>query len=244
MTEKKPLGVLILHGFTGSLDTVKAVVPFAEALGLPYRMPVLRGHGTRYEDLVGVTQRDWFADAERALNDLLGEVERVVIVGLSMGALVALNLAMVHGTKIAELILIAPALRFADPLTPLTPLIKLIFTFWDAPSAFEDKRLEANCTNYKKFPTRTFSFLLDYSCEIERRLGEVRLPVLALFTRKDKTVHPIAAKLLADRLGGPPPRVVWFERSGHEMLQDCEAEAIAQTIGDELAALAKTPVGA
>ena len=85
MAEKKPLGLLILHGFTGSLDTVKALVPRAEARGWPWRMPVMRGHGTKYQDLVGVRYGDWVADAEAALDDLLAECDKVVIAGLSMG---------------------------------------------------------------------------------------------------------------------------------------------------------------
>lgn len=226
MAEKKPLGLLILHGFTGSLDTVRALVPRAEARGWPWRMPVLRGHGTKCEDLVGVRWEDWVADAEAALDDLLGECERVVIAGLSMGGLVALNLALKREGAIAGLVLLAPALRFRDPLTPLTPLLKLLFPFWDAPSSFEDKEREKACTNYKKFPTATFSRLLDFANETERKLPQVRVPAVALFARKDKTIHPIVPRLLQDRLGAPV-RLAWFERSGHEMLQDCEAEAIA-----------------
>ena len=34
------------------------------------------------------------------------------------------------------------ALRFRDPLTPLTPILKLLFPFWDAPSSFADKERE------------------------------------------------------------------------------------------------------
>ncbi len=52
------LGVLLLHGFTSSVRTVEGLVPRLEAAGLPYRMPVLRGHGTRYQDLAGVKAHD------------------------------------------------------------------------------------------------------------------------------------------------------------------------------------------
>lgn len=241
MAEKKPLGLLILHGFTGSLDTVKVLVPRAEARGWPWRMPVLRGHGTKYEDLVGVRWEDWVADAEAALDDLLTECDRVVIAGLSMGALVALTLGHKRAEALAGLVVFAPALRFADPLTPLTPLIKLFFPFWDAPSSFADKELEKACTNYKKFPTATFSRLLDFGNEVERKLPLVRVPVVGVYARQDKTIHPIVPKLLADRLGGPY-REAWFERSGHEMLQDLEAEAIADAAIE--AAASFQPAGA
>ncbi|MDB5099249.1 MAG: putative lysophospholipase [Cyanobacteria bacterium RYN_339] len=228
--EKKPLGVLIVHGFTGSLDTVRAVVPVAEGLGLPWRMPVLRGHGTRFEDLDGVRYGDWYDDGLAALKELTQEVERVVIVGLSMGGLVALRLAMEHGEHVAGLVLLAPALRFADPLVPLTPLIKIFFRYWDSQNSFSDMELAKSCTNYKKFPTATFGQLLDFGHEIERRLGEVKVPVTTLFSRKDTVIHPIVMRLLEDKLGSRDKQFVYFEKSGHEMLQDCETAGVVAAI--------------
>ena len=234
MAEKKPLGVLILHGFTGSLDTVRGLVPTVERLGLPYRMPTLRGHGTRYEDLDGVTARDWYEDAEAALTELLGEAERVVVVGLSMGGLVTLNLAMEHGDRLAGIVVVGTFLRCANPLSALTPLLKLFVPYWDNPNSFADPELGKACTNYKKFPTATFARLQNYANEIERRLGEVKVPALILHSRKDATAHPITATVLQERLGSAEKRVVWFERSGHEMLQDREAAEVVRVIGEYL----------
>jgi carboxylesterase len=232
--EKKPLGVLIVHGFTGSLDTVRAVVPVAEGLGLPWRMPVLRGHGTRYEDLDGVRYLDWYEDGLAALKDLQQEADRVVVVGLSMGGLVALRLAMEHGEHISGLVLLAPALRFADPLVPLTPLIKIFFRYWDNPNSFADQELAKACTNYPKFPTAAFGQLLDFGHEVERRLHEVKVPVTTLYSRKDRTIHPIAMKLLEDKLGSRDKQFVYFEKSGHEMLQDCETDAVVSAIEEAI----------
>lgn len=230
MSDKRPLGVLILHGFTGSLDTVRPVVPVAERLGLPYRMPVLRGHGTTYHDLVGVTQHDWVADAEAALLDLLNEVDHVICVGLSMGGLVSLNLAAKHPQAIDSLVLITPALRFSDPLTSLTPVLKLIFPFWNSPNSFNDMTLAKASTNYPKFATKTFSKLLDFAGETERLLKQIKTPTLVLYSKKDQIVHPITVKLIEDKLGSPEKQVLYFETSGHEMLMDCESEKVVEAI--------------
>jgi hypothetical protein len=40
-----------------------------------YRMPILRGHGTHFTDLKGVTAQDWYDDAENALFDLMGFID-------------------------------------------------------------------------------------------------------------------------------------------------------------------------
>ncbi|MFP5501534.1 MAG: alpha/beta hydrolase [Candidatus Sericytochromatia bacterium] len=242
MAEKKPLGVLILHGFTGSLDSVRGLVPTVEGLGLPYRMPVLRGHGTRYEDMHGTTAKDWYEDAEAALTDLLQEVEKAVVVGLSMGGLVTLNLAIAHERDLAGIILVAPALRFADPLTALTPILARLFPYWDAPNSFSDPECAKACTNYPKFATSAFASLREYGIATERRLSEVRVPTLVLHSHKDTVASPVSAKIIMERIASPEKNLVWFDRTGHEMLQDCEAEAVFRVIGEEIEARLSKPI--
>ena len=87
---EQPYGVLIVHGFTASLDCVSGIEAALKDSGLPIRMPVLRGHGAESpEALRGVFWHDWVADAEAALKDLLTEVDKVIVVGHSMGGLVS-----------------------------------------------------------------------------------------------------------------------------------------------------------
>ena len=109
---KKELGALIIHGFSASLDCVREIEPPLAAMGLPTRMPVLHGHGGETPDaLRGVAWSDWVEDGKAAMHDLLTEVEKVILIGHSMGGLVALNLAADHGNKIDSLILAAAAVR-------------------------------------------------------------------------------------------------------------------------------------
>jgi carboxylesterase len=226
VNHKKPAGLLILHGFTGSLDTVRSMAEQAQNAGWPYRMPALRGHGTRYEDLVGVRYNDWVTDAEAALLELEKEADQIVIVGLSMGGLTALNLAHRHPEKVAGVVALAPALRFKDPLAALTPLIKLVFTFWDSPNGFQDPSCAAQSTNYKKFPTATFHELLNFAADTEDVLKDIKVPVVGIFARRDTIVHPIVPHLLKTKLK-TLKELIFFERSGHELLQDCEALGVA-----------------
>jgi carboxylesterase len=231
-SQDKRLGCLLLHGFTSSLDTVNGLVPRLERNGIPYRMPVLRGHCTRPEDMVGVTWHDWYADAEKALLDLSPEVQTSVVVGLSMGGLVALQLGMEHADKLAGVVTVAAALRFADPLAPLTPLLAKLFKFWpiDPANACTDKEVAKKSTNYRRFATDSSASLLEYARLIERRLPELRLPILIIETHQDKVIKPESAQIIHDRVSSAEKRLVWFEKSGHEMMQDLEREAVFDTI--------------
>ncbi len=83
---KSPLGVLILHGFTSTGESVEALGRPLEALGIPFSIPLLRGHGAPSpEALRGVRWRQWLDDAEAAFEELSLKARRLVVVGHSMG---------------------------------------------------------------------------------------------------------------------------------------------------------------
>ncbi len=234
--EKAPLGVLNLHGFTSSLDCVNGLNPYIEELGLPYRMPVLRGHMETPEALKGVHWSDWYEDAETALKDLLTEVEQAVVVGLSMGGLVALHLAAEHPDDIDAIALVAAALKLKDPMAPggplsfLRPVVGRVIKWWPMPPNYADKELEKLDTNYERAPMDAILTFLEYTEYVSSRLPEVRAPALILQSWKDQTVKPESAQIIHDRISSTEKRIVWFERSHHEMMRDLERERVFETI--------------
>jgi carboxylesterase len=229
-----PLGCLILHGFTSSLDTVRALVPMAERLGLPYRMPVLRGHSTRPEDLRGVTWRDWFADAVAALRDLRSEASQVAVCGLSMGGLVALHVAAEYPDDVACVATIAAALRLSNQLVRVSPFMARIMRqrMWrgNVASGYADAALIANNTNYEMFPLDALVSLYRYGPIVEHLLPRVHAPLLVIHSHRDRVIKPLSAEIIYGRAGTQDKQLRWFERSGHEMLQDLEADAVVAAI--------------
>ena len=222
----KDVGVLLLHGFTSSTDAVDGLLPLLEKEGIPYERPVLRGHGTRHQDLRGVRARDWYVDAQRALLQLWPRVDRVVVVGLSMGGLVALELATRHPEKIAGIVTVAAALKFKDPLSRMSPLMAKVVRYWPSPPSFNDPELAKKCTNYPMFATDAFVSLCKYAREVAEHLPEVAVPIRILQSKKDQIVAPEAANIIYERVSSPLREIVWFDKSGHEMMQDLEADAV------------------
>jgi len=230
------LGVLILHGFTGGRATVESIVPRAEALGLPWRLPRLRGHWTRPEDLVGVTYADMLDDAGAALTELRGIAPRVALVGLSVGGLLALNLALDLSADVESLVVLAPALRYVNRLASLSTILAPLIKTWsgDPAGGFADKSLAARAGNYASFPTATFVSIYRAGREVEARLPRVTQPLLVIGARHDQTVHPRSSQFVYDRAGSVQKELVWFERSGHELLLDCEADAVTDRVSQFL----------
>jgi carboxylesterase len=230
-TGKAPLGVLVLHGFTSDIHCVDPLVKPLDEEDLPYRLPILRGHGTRYEDMEGTSDRDWYEDAENALLDLLREVEKVVVVGLSMGGLVTLELAARHRDKVAGVVTVAAALRFADPLAGLMPVLSRFVRFLPSPNSYNDMELKKKENrNYPKFSTRAFAHLWRYSRKITKLLPSVDAPILILQSHKDQVVTPSSAQMIYDKVSLTDRDLMWFEASGHEMFLDSERDAVIETV--------------
>jgi carboxylesterase len=238
---KQPYGVLIIHGFTASLDCVNGLEPPIKALGLPIRMPVLRGHGAESPDaLRGVTWHDWVEDAQAALEDLLTEAENAIVFGHSMGGLVTLTLAAEHPDRIDSIIVAAAAVQMTSPLAPgrplnfLAPLVARLLKKIDFPPIYADPTLAQYNTNYLWAPADPILSLFEFARRTRRRLPEVKLPALIMQSRKDTTVAPESAEIIYQGISTPADqkRIVWFEVTEHEMFRDCEREATIQTVVD------------
>jgi carboxylesterase len=236
-----PLGVLILHGFTSSLDCVSGIAAAIEPLDLPIRMPILRGHSASTpEALQGVRWQDWAEDGHTALHDLMTVAERIIVVGHSMGALVTINLAADHADIVDSVVLAAPAVQLVSPLAPgrplsfLAPIVIQVLKRWNLPPVYADPTLAQYDTNYEWAPMTAVSQFLDFSRQARQRLPEITMPTLVLQSRADTTVAPKSANIVIDAIATPAAekRIAWFENSEHEMFRDCEREAAIETVVD------------
>jgi len=229
---KKPLGCLILHGFTSSLDAVRPLVPAVERLGLPYRMPLLRGHGTRPEDLRGVRHQHWYEDAEAALLELSAEAHQVAVCGLSMGGLVALELAARRPDDVAAVVTLGAALSIRSPLVHASKLIASVVDMWTPTPGrgYADRALARGSTNYKSFATDALVSLHTYGGVVRRLLSQVRAPILILHARQDRVIKPSSADYIYEHVASEDKQRVWLERCNHEMLRDCEADRVVSLV--------------
>ncbi len=239
---KNRFGVLILHGLSASLDCVREIEPPLKALGLPTRMPVLRGHNAESpEALRGVTWQDWVSDATLAFNDLNSEAERVIVIGHSMGGLMALILASEHSEIIDSIILAAAAVKmnliFAPgrPLNFLVPLLKIGVKKIDISTKhYADSSLAQYDTNYLWLPAESVIALFDLIKLTRKRLPEVKTPALIIQSHNDSSISAESVDMIYKQISIPIElkRVIWFEKTEHEMFRDCERQGIINVMKD------------
>lgn len=112
-----PLAVVYLHGFTASqAEGAPAHREIAGILGAHLYLNRLSDHGSDAPDaMAGASPERWRDDASRALECGLTLGERVLLVGTSMGASLALDLAASRPDVVAGVIAWSPGIRVHDP---------------------------------------------------------------------------------------------------------------------------------
>ncbi|MFN2505212.1 MAG: alpha/beta hydrolase, partial [Acidimicrobiales bacterium] len=108
---RRPDGALVLHGLTGTLQSVRGLADAFASAGFTVEAPLLPGHGTTVDELERTDWEDWLGAARAAYRDLVGSCRRVVVAGLSMGGSLACRLASEH-PEVAGLVVVNP---FIDP---------------------------------------------------------------------------------------------------------------------------------
>lgn len=249
-------GILILHGFTANLESVRALFAPLARFDLTISAPLLRGHGEISPDcLRGVTWKEWLEDAEQSLRELVGSGGKAVVIGHSMGALLALQLAARHPALVDSVILATPPIRLVSMLGPgrplnfLAPFIGQFIDRWDMSTKFADPGNAIIPRQYDWAPTRTILSMFDLLDETTRIMGQVRLPVLVLHGRNESIVLPESAEIVLRSVSTPSEEksIVWFEKSDHQIFCDCErSEAVDAVVGfvAERLAFRRLPVSA
>lgn len=223
------VGVLLLHGFTSALDAVSGLLPTLDEMNIPYEMPVLRGHNATPDALRGVRATDWYEDALAALGKLCERVDIVVVVGLSMGGVVALNLCSEdhpYRNRICGCVTWAAALGFVNPLSWLAKPLALFVPTWRGQDSFNDAECRKNNHNYQKFPTKAFVELYDYAGRMRKELHHVTVPLCIIQSKLDQVVPWKMSQLIFREAGSAYCEWYSLSRSGHELGQDCEADTV------------------
>lgn len=217
-----PMGMLLLHGFMGSPAELRPLGAALAAAGISAHAPLLPGFGAEIGRLSSVRHRDWVAAADGAWAKVRAEHEVALLLGYSMGAAVALQVAAEHAPD--RLVLMAPFWRIEDPrallLWPLHPFVHAIKLFGDADftdpatrETFHDmdptldlddpatrRRLREETT----LPTPALLELQRNGHAAGKAAGKVTAPALIVQGAGDKTATVESTRRLIAKLGGMP----------------------------------------
>ena len=240
------LGCLLVHGLTG---TPAEMMPVAAALAGHHPLWVTRvaGHATSVTDLATTSWREWYDSASAGADALAAATPRIVVIGLSMGALLAMRLAIERPVAVAGLVLLSPAIALRRrPARWLSVPLRLLgaadarsaplrgalarIVFSKRGSDIADRDVRAHHPGYHQVPLRALLNLLALQRVARRDAPLVAQPALIIHALQDHTCPVAAAQALYERLGSREKRLVLLSESFHVVTVDCERQRVLDEI--------------
>ena len=221
------VGVLLLHGFTGS---PKSMTPWAHDLaaeGWTVRVPRLPGHGTTWQEMNLTTWEDWYAEADRHLRELRGRCSHVVVMGLSMGGTLTLRLAEEHGDAITGIVLVNPAVHSERPDRFLLPVLQRFVPSFPGISNDIAKPGQDEGA-YDKIPLKAAHSLSQLWKMVKQDIARVTTPMLLFRSAQDHVVEPSNAAFVLAHVSSTDAAEVVLQDSFHVATLDYDAEIIVR----------------
>lgn len=227
------IGVLILHGFTGSPAATRPLGERLAAVGYCVEVPALPGHGTNVADLATTRYTDWYGAAERVLDYLVEHTDRVVVAGISAGGTLALDLASRRVGDVDGVVAVNALLR--DPRPRLAGIVRTIGRFvppvprrWLGMPSDDIARADVAETAYSRVPLAALRSLLDELPRVRAGLEDVTGPLLVVRSTHDHTVDPDDSRQVAAGAGRADVRELVCERSYHVATLDHDAGEVEE----------------
>lgn len=253
-------GVLLIHGLGGTPTEMKYLGKGLARAGFTVSGMQLAGHCGSEADLLRTGRRDWYESVETAYDWLRPRVDAVFVGGLSMGALLAMELATRRPTACAGLALYSttlwydgrsiPRIHFLVPLILKLPFVDR-FRFTEAyPFGIKDDRLRSRVVSQMHggdsgaagLPGLTATSLRELTkliAQVKRDVAKVRVPTLVIHAIDDDVTSPRNALFLARNLGGPV-RTVLLSDCYHMITVDRQRDEVVRLSADYFTEAATT----
>lgn len=238
--------VLCIHGFGGVPREVELGVASARAVGLGSSAPLLRGHGTLPKDTANLRFDDWLASA-RVEFDREREKGPVILLGLSLGSLLATALYLEAPADVLGLILVSSAFWLASPVPGLALDLaeRLHLPDFGMPKTagpdLGDEEAKKTHLSYEVQPVHAAISVLRAGERLRRELHRVHCPTLLLHGALDRVCPVAGAWKAAALMPDADVRVVVFPHSHHILTRDVEAAQVGQEIESFLRRVSHTP---
>jgi len=244
-------GVLLVHGLTGTPAEMRFVGKGLNDRGYTVYGMQLAGHCGTMEDLLATGRDDWTASVDAAAQQLLQRVDHLFVAGLSMGAVLALQLAIQRPRDVRGLALYGTTFRYDGWAIP--PIARLSFLLPGAvalgigrrqsfsesfPFGIKDERIrnrvagamlggDSAAAGLPGNPWPSLAEFIRLAGGVRRDLRRVHAPCLVVHATEDDVASARNARIVVRGVAGPA-ELLMLDDSYHMVTVDRQRHLVAE----------------
>ena len=223
--KNKNVGVLLLHGFTGSPASMRPWAHFLHQRGFTVRVPLIPGHGTKWQDLNKVKWPQWTQKAQSELDALASECGKLFIFGLSMGGGNTLYTAAQNNSRLSGIVLVNPMIHIPEFAIKFVDIIKHLQA--KRPSVGDDiKKPGVTEWGYDALPTKGVAQLHRMLKTTRRLLPSITTPLQLFHSVDDHILKVSNTEIVMNEIGSRDKTRIELANSYHVATLDFDAETI------------------
>lgn len=231
-------GVLLLHGCGDTPQVLAALAEYLYGRGLSVRAPLLSGHGCQLPALATASAAAWHEEVRRDFESMRATHDAVALVGLSMGAALAVKLAS-ERDDIPALVLLVPYLAMPTAVRGMAATSAL--WGWTLPyfssggrQSIRDPAAAARALGRGILTPPALRALYEVMTQAVRALPLVRAPALVIHSAEDNRIPRASADQAFARLGSSEKKLAWIEGAAHVITVDFGYERVFELTADWL----------
>ncbi len=179
----------LIHGYTGSpTDFNHLPNELHKKFNANVKVICLKGHGTKVEDLDNVTYADFLNQTKKELEKDIKKGRKVILGGVSLGALLALILASEYPVKGVFDVCPPYLLRFPFNIKNIEFLGKYK-KYWKKTRGVNEKEKRKDGFSYDFMHADGLKIVKQANIELNKKLKEIKCPILSIHSYTDPIGH-------------------------------------------------------
>lgn len=219
------VGVLVIHGFTGTTQSMRYVGEKIAASGFTVYGLRLSGHGTNPEDMETRSFEEWLNDVEAGYQKLVKTCSKIVVIGLSMGGTLTLYLAQKY-PEIAGIVPINAAIELKG-MEEYYEQIRHGKESFVAGIGSDIKQEGVKELAYELTPVKSMGELLKLMELVRDGLSSIHMPAMILSSKVDHVVPPSNSEEIVNTIKSIHKEHIVLENSYHVATLDNDKDLIS-----------------
>ncbi|MQR02401.1 alpha/beta hydrolase [Glaciimonas soli] len=249
------VGILLVHGLGGTQYDLGMMGKILKRAGMDTHTLTLPGHAGQPEDLLGVTAEDWVEEVRAKYRELLPQYDTLHVMGMCMGALLAIEVVKQERHTKGRLIALAPPLYLDGWSTPWYRFLRY-FVYRFMPNTTRTMKVEeeepfgvknelvrsiikakfarGDNFHYQWIPLYCVQQVDRLRKWVKEGLNNISCPTLLVHAREDELTSLRSSEFLLKEIGAQHAKLVVLENSYHMICVDNDRDQVAACVLEHL----------